>query len=130
MNHDSYPDDLSARILNGVKTDRAGRRIGQPCASQLHRDEIPAANGLHASSRSTPAWPARRSSASKVYATLADIPSPLDMVEIFRNSDALPGRSPTRRWRSIPLPKVIWMQLSVRNDEAAARAEARVSRSS
>lgn len=60
----------------------------------------------------------------KVYATLADIPGPLDMVEIFRNSEAA-GPITDEALALDPLPKVIWMQLSVRNDEAAARAEAK-----
>ncbi len=59
-----------------------------------------------------------------VYGTLADIPRPLDMVEIFRNSAAA-GPIVDEALALDPLPKVIWMQLSVRDDEAAARAEAR-----
>ena len=45
------------------------------------------------------------------------------MVEIFRNSEAA-GPITDEALALDPLPKVIWMQLSVRNDEAAARAEA------
>lgn len=57
------------------------------------------------------------------YATLADVPKPVDMVDIFRNSEA--ALQITREALALtPLPKVIWMQLSVRNDEAAALAEA------
>jgi hypothetical protein len=46
------------------------------------------------------------------------------MVEIFRNSAAA-GPITDEALALDPLPKVIWMQLSVRNDEAAAKAEAR-----
>jgi predicted CoA-binding protein len=59
-----------------------------------------------------------------VYASLADIPHPIDMVEIFRNSEAA-GPITDEALALDPLPKVLWMQLSVRNDEAAARAEAK-----
>ena len=59
----------------------------------------------------------------KVYARLADIPVALDMVDIFRASDAVPGIV-DEVLKLDPLPKVIWMQLTVRHDEAAARAEA------
>jgi hypothetical protein len=45
------------------------------------------------------------------------------MVDIFRNSDAA-GPITDEALALSPKPKVIWMQLSVRNDEAAARAEA------
>lgn len=59
-----------------------------------------------------------------VLATLADVPGTIDMVEIFRNSEAA-GAITDEALALDPLPKVIWMQLSVRNDAAAARAEAR-----
>jgi hypothetical protein len=58
-----------------------------------------------------------------VYASLADLPQPVDMVDIFRASSAVPGII-DQVMKLEPLPKVVWMQLSVRHDEAAARAEA------
>jgi hypothetical protein len=58
-----------------------------------------------------------------VFARLADIPEPIDMVDIFRATDAVPGIV-EEALALDPLPKVIWMQLTVRHDEAAARAEA------
>ncbi len=57
-------------------------------------------------------------------ASLAEIEGPLDMVEIFRNSEAAMGVT-EEALKLDPLPKVIWMQLSVRNDAAAALAEAK-----
>ncbi len=58
-----------------------------------------------------------------VYANLADVTMAIDMVDIFRNSEA--ALSITREALSLKiLPKVIWMQLGVRNDEAATLAEA------
>jgi predicted CoA-binding protein len=58
-----------------------------------------------------------------VYAALKDIPKPVDMVDIFRNSEAA-GPITDEALSLSPRPKVIWMQLSVRNDDAASRAEA------
>ena len=49
---------------------------------------------------------------------------PIDMVEIFRNAAAA-GPLVDEALALDPLPKVIWMQLGVRDDAAAARAEAR-----
>ena len=60
----------------------------------------------------------------RVYAELADSPGPIDMVDIFRNSEAA-GGIVDEALALAPLPKVIWMQLTVRNDEAAARAAAK-----
>jgi predicted CoA-binding protein len=57
-------------------------------------------------------------------ARLADIGRPMDMVEVFRNS-ADAGGVVDEALALDPLPKVIWMQLSVRDDVAAARAEAK-----
>lgn len=58
-----------------------------------------------------------------VYARLADIPFPVDMVDIFRNSNAA-GQVVDEALALSPKPKVIWMQLDVRNDEAAQKAKA------
>lgn len=59
----------------------------------------------------------------RVYASLAEVPAAIDMVDIFRPSAAVPGVV-DEALALDPLPKVIWMQLTVRHDEAAAKAEA------
>jgi predicted CoA-binding protein len=58
-----------------------------------------------------------------VYAALADVPEPIDMVDVFRPSDALPALV-AEALALTPRPKVIWTQLGVRNDAAAATAQA------
>ncbi len=58
-----------------------------------------------------------------VYASLADVPVAIDMVDIFRGSDAAAGIV-DEALALDPLPKVIWMQLGVRHDAAAEKAEA------
>ena len=59
------------------------------------------------------------------YASIADIPGPVDMVDIFRNSkaagDVIDEALPMIEEKQI---KIIWMQLGIRNDPAAKRAEA------
>jgi predicted CoA-binding protein len=56
-----------------------------------------------------------------VYARLADIPVAVDMVDIFRRKEALAGVV-DEALRLTPLPRVIWMQLGLRDDAAAQRA--------
>lgn len=58
----------------------------------------------------------------KVYGALSEIPDPIDMVDIFRASDAV--ASIVDDALRIPSVKVIWTQLGVRDDVAAARARA------
>ena len=56
----------------------------------------------------------------KVYASLKDIPEPVDMVDIFRASDQVPSIVDD----AIAIgAKVVWMQLGIRDDRAAAKAE-------
>ncbi len=61
----------------------------------------------------------------RVYASLAEIPEPFDMVDIFRSSDAAGGIvDETLQLAKEKGVRVIWMQLGVRDDAAAERAEA------
>ena len=58
-----------------------------------------------------------------VYAKVGDIPEPVDMVDIFRAPEYVPAVV-QEALALKPRPQVIWMQLGIRNDEAAALAEA------
>ena len=59
----------------------------------------------------------------KVYASLKDVPAPIDMVDIFRSSDAAAGIvDEALREKDRLGIKVIWMQLGVINEDAAAKA--------
>lgn len=58
-----------------------------------------------------------------VYATLAAVPVPVDIVDIFRRQQALSGVVNEALALS-PLPRAIWMQLGLSDEAAARRAEA------
>lgn len=58
-----------------------------------------------------------------VYGRLADVPSPVDMVDVFRNSSFVAGVV-DEALALAPKPKAIWTQLDVYDDKAAAKAEA------
>lgn len=58
------------------------------------------------------------------YASLADVPGPIDMLDIFRNSEAAGELvDEAIRLKDEKGIKIIWMQLGVINDAAAKRAE-------
>ncbi|MGX5831402.1 CoA-binding protein [Mesorhizobium sp. 43Arga] len=122
MNHDSYDNAYIGGILNSVKT------IAMVGASA--NDVRPSYFVLkYLLAKGFSVFPVNPGQAGKeilgrmTYARLADIPEPIDMVDIFRAATAVPGIV-DEVLRLDPLPKVIWMQLGVRHDEAAARAEA------
>lgn len=60
----------------------------------------------------------------RVYGDLAEIPEDVDMVDIFRRSDAVPPivDAALARWPDL---QTIWMQIGVSHAAAAAKAEAR-----
>lgn len=122
MNHDAYDDDYISGILNSIKT----IAIVGASANEVRPSFFVLKYLLNKGFEVFPVNPKEAGSdilGTKFYARLADIPVALDMVDIFRASEAVPGVV-DEVLRLNPLPKVVWMQLTVRHDEAAARAEA------
>jgi predicted CoA-binding protein len=122
MNHDSYSDDYIRGILNTVKS------IAMVGASE--KENRPSYFAFkYLLERGYAVIPVNPGHAGidmlgrRIYARLADIPEPVDMVDIFRAARyALPIVQEALALK--PRPQVIWMQLGIRNDEAAALAEA------
>ena len=122
MDHSSYPNDYIREILKSVKTIALVGASQNPARPSwivtkylLERgyDVIPVNPGLAG----------QQLLGKRVYGSLKEVPHPVDMVEIFRNSEAA-GPITDEALALDPLPRVIWMQLSVKNEEAARRAEA------
>lgn len=123
VNHDSYDDALIRRILREVKT----IALVGASANEARPSWIVTKYLLDRGYEVIPVNPGLAGQTllgKTVYGSLKAIPGPIDMVEIFRNSEAA-GPITDEALSLDPLPKVIWMQLSVRNDEAAAKAEAK-----
>jgi predicted CoA-binding protein len=122
MNHDSYPDSYIRGILNTVKS------IAMVGASE--KENRPSYFAfkylLERGYNMIPINPGHAGEdllGRRIYARLADVTEPIDMVDIFRASRY--ARSIIEEALALkPRPQVIWMQLGVRNDEAAALAEA------
>jgi predicted CoA-binding protein len=122
MNHDTYDDAYIRGILNTVK---AIAMVG--VSNKESRPSYFAFKYLlERGYRMIPVNPGLAGGeliGQKVYARLADIPEPVDMVDIFRASPHAVGVV-EEALRLEPRPRVVWMQLGIRNDEAAALAEA------
>jgi predicted CoA-binding protein len=124
MNHDSYDDDYIAGIL---RTSKTVAMIG--ASANTNRPSYFAMKYMlgkgYVVHPVNPGLAGQQLLGRPVYGALADVPARVDMVDVFRNSEA--ALESTRE--AIALQgalgiKVIWMQLGVRNDQAAAEAEA------
>jgi predicted CoA-binding protein len=122
MNHDRYDDAYIRGILNTVKT----IAVVGVSANTSRPSYFAFKYLLERGYRMIPVNPALAGQhllGRQAYATLADIPEPVDMVDVFRASQhVLPIVVEALGMR--PRPRVIWMQLGIRNDEAAELAEA------
>ena len=122
MNHDAYDNAYIADILNSVRTIAVVGASANDVRPSYFVTKYLIDKGYEV-------FPVNPGHAGKeilgrmTYASLADIPVAIDMVDVFRASAAVSGIV-DEVLKLEPLPKVIWMQLTVRDDEAAARAEA------
>jgi predicted CoA-binding protein len=122
MNHDSYPDSYIRGILNTVKTIAMVGISPKDNRPSYFAFKYLLERGYHMIPVN-PGQAGRDILGQKVYAKLSAIPEPIDMVDVFRAAQyALPIVEEALMLK--PLPQVIWMQLTIRNDEAAAKAEA------
>jgi uncharacterized protein len=122
MNHEAYDDGYIRGILNTVKT------IAMVGVSP--KDNRPSYFAfkylLERGYRVIPINPGQAGKdllGQRVYATLSGVPEPIDMVDIFRAAKYAPAIT-DEAIAINPRPQVLWMQLGVRSEEAAEKAEA------
>ena len=120
MNHDDYPDAYLRDILTSARTIAVVGASPRP-----HRPSHRVMRFLQRHGyRAIPVNPFAAGNeilGERVRARLADIGEPIDMVDIFRRSEAAGAVVD----EAIAIgAKIVWMQLEVRDDAAAARAEA------
>ena len=124
MNHDHYSDDYIAGILSATRVFAVVGASANPDRPSYGVMEFLMARGYTV----IPINPGQAGGeilGQKVYATLSDVPGTVDVVDIFRTSDAaLDVVREAIAVRDKLAIKTIWMQLGVRNDVAAAQAEA------
>ncbi|MBX9451490.1 MAG: CoA-binding protein [Mesorhizobium sp.] len=121
MNHDSYDNAYIAEILNTAKTIAVVGASANDVRPSFFVTKYLIDKG-YTVFPINPGHAGKEILGRMTYARLADVPEPIDMVDIFRASAAVPAIV-DEVLALDPLPKVIWMQLTVRHDEAAARAE-------
>jgi predicted CoA-binding protein len=122
MDHDAYPDSYIRSILNTVKTIAMVGISPKDIRPSYFAFKYLQERGY----RMIPVNPIEAGGeilGQKVYAKLADIPDAIDMVDIFRAARYAPDIVAEALALS-PSPQVIWMQLGIRNDQAASVAEA------
>jgi predicted CoA-binding protein len=119
MDHSKYPDSYIRGILDSY---RVFAMVGAS-PNQVRPSYFAMKYLIGKSYRVIPVNPGHAGKeilGEKVYASLKEIPEPVEVVDIFRNSEA--ALQITKDAIEIGA-KVVWMQLSVRNDEAARLAE-------
>ncbi len=124
MSQLQYPDDLIKSILRTVKTIAMVGASGNEMRPSYFAMKYLLAKGyvIHPIN---PGMVGKKILGQQVYASLKEVPAPVDMVDIFRSSDAAPAIVDEALAEKERLGiKVIWMQLGVVNEEAAAKARA------
>jgi predicted CoA-binding protein len=123
VDHDDYRDDYIAAILAQTKTIALVGASPSP-----HRDSHDVMRSLQrAGYRVIPVNPNGGESilGEKVYDSLADVPGPFELVDVFRKSDdAARVFDEAIALGATKGIRAVWMQLGIREDAAARRAEA------
>lgn len=122
MDHDTYTDDHIRSVLTSVKSIAVIGASPNPARPSHGVTGFLVRKGFDVFAIN-PGHAGKLINGAPTYVSLADLPQPVDMVDVFRRSEHLGGVVDEALAMPTP-PKVIWTQLDVRDDAAAARAEA------
>ena len=113
-----YPDTLIKDILRTTKTIAMVGASGNPVRPSYFAMKYLLDKGFLIDPVN-PSMAGKEILGRRVYADLTEVPGPIDMVDIFRGSDAAPGivAEALREKERLGI-KIIWMQLSVISEEA------------
>ena len=121
MNHDHYSDDLIRNILTSTKSIAVVGASPKPARPSHRVTEFLIQRGYKVFAVN-PGHVGKMIAGAMTYGSLADLPEPVDMVDVFRAPKHLHGVISSAL--ALPIrPKVIWGQLTVRDDDAAKLAE-------
>lgn len=123
MKHDQYDKSLIRDVLKSTNTIAMVGASANPSRPSYGVMRFLLSKGYHVIPVN-PGHAGQEIHGQKVVGHLADIDEPVDMVDVFRAADQLPAVVDEVLAMKI-LPKVIWGQLTVRNDAAARKAEDR-----
>lgn len=121
MDHDNYDRNLIRDILKTTKNIAMVGASPNPARPSYGVMRFLLGKGYHVIPIN-PGHAGKEIQGQRVYASLADIEEDVDMVDVFRAADQLSAVVDEVLAMKTP-PKVIWGQLTVRDDAAAAKAE-------
>ena len=122
FNHDTYGDDYLREILTDVKTIAVIGASANTVRPSYFVVKYLLSKGYQVFPIN-PGQAGKEIAGAKAYASLADLPVPVDMVDIFRRSDHVPPVV-DEALEAFPDLQTIWMQIGVTHPQAAAEAEA------
>lgn len=123
MNHDHYDDKYIHSILESVKTIAVVGASANTSRPSYRVTEYLISKGYEVFPVN-PGQAGNKIAGALCYPSMKEIPQPIHMVDVFRNTEAAFSVF-EEALQLDPLPKVIWTQLDIRNDEAAVLAEAK-----
>ncbi len=122
MNHDNYPQGYTQGWLGKVKSIAVVGASPNAARPSFGVMELLISRGYEV----TPVNPGQAGKGilgRMTAAALGDLPGPVDMIDVFRASEAIPALADeilALPWK----PKLVWLQLGIRNDDAASKLEA------